>query len=240
MRSKPQPPNHRSDELVLVTSITLSSPGAKYNFSDNGWMTAAIFFAWLCDVFIPATASTKKPILLLVDGHASHTSLVETSLLCEENGIVLYCFLAHASHMIQPLDQAVFGSVKPAWSAATKQFLANHGEAVNLEHFAAALRPVWDKCCTNQGSGSEKFQDSRNRALQSKQSSDIRKIWTKLRLQDNTGQPYPHCPNRRGATELCRRWRKRGFGCRPGDALPARVYQRIIQSSYHAQRTPQR
>ena len=90
-------------------------PGAVVQASDNGWMTAAIFYAWLQDVFIPQTQHVKKPLLLLVDGHTSHTSLVETSTLCQENGIILYCCVAHASHLIQPLDQAFFGSIKPAW-----------------------------------------------------------------------------------------------------------------------------
>ncbi|GFN99800.1 tigger transposable element-derived protein 6-like protein [Plakobranchus ocellatus] len=132
------------------SDLTRDFPGATYNFSDNGWMTAAIFYSWLRDVFIPATKSIKKPLLLLVDGHASHTSLIETSHICEKNGIILYCFVAHASHLIQPLDQAFFGSVKAAWSKAAKQRLMETGDAVNLESFATVLRPVWDNCCTRE------------------------------------------------------------------------------------------
>ena len=44
----------------------------------------------------------------------------------------------------------VSSCVKPAWSTTTKQYLANHGEAVNFEPFTAVLRPVWDKCCTRE------------------------------------------------------------------------------------------
>ena len=98
----------------------------------------------------PCHSEHQKPILLLVDGHASHTSLAETSLLCKEDDIVLYCFLAHASHTIQPLDQAFSWQYQACLVDPKKQYLANHGEVVNLKPFAAALRPVWDKCCTRE------------------------------------------------------------------------------------------
>ena len=78
--------------------------------SDNGWITAKIFFTWLRDTFIPKTSHIKKPLLLLVDGHISHTALSETSEICEVNGINLYCLLPHASQLTQPLYQAFFGS----------------------------------------------------------------------------------------------------------------------------------
>ena len=118
--------------------------------SDNGWITAAIFHAWLRDTFIPKTQEIKKPLLLLVDGHVSHTSLLETSLICEKNGIILYCLMAHASHVIQPLDQDFFGSVKAEWSEATRQHVSKTGDAVGLDSFAKVFGTVWEKCSTKE------------------------------------------------------------------------------------------
>uniref|UniRef100_A0A2C9JXP0 HTH CENPB-type domain-containing protein n=1 Tax=Biomphalaria glabrata TaxID=6526 RepID=A0A2C9JXP0_BIOGL len=117
-------------------------PDAHLQVSDKGRINASIFYTWLRDSFIPATQNVPKPVILLVDGHTSHTSLTETSLLCDENKILLYCLLPHASHLIQPLDQAFFGAIKPAWIEAIRQ----HG--VSLKSFASILAPIWRKNAT--------------------------------------------------------------------------------------------
>ena len=54
-------------------------PEAALQVSDNGWINASIFHNWLRDVFIPSVKDVPKPVVLFVDGHASHTSLMETS-----------------------------------------------------------------------------------------------------------------------------------------------------------------
>ncbi|KAK3700047.1 hypothetical protein RRG08_052503 [Elysia crispata] len=89
---------------------------ASFNITPNGWITAHVFHTWLRDCFVPTVASKTKPVVLFVDGHASHTSALEIIDLCRENGIILYCLKSHASHLIQPLDQALFGAMKAPWS----------------------------------------------------------------------------------------------------------------------------
>ncbi|XP_059153207.1 uncharacterized protein LOC131938976 [Physella acuta] len=123
-------------------------PEAYLQVSDNGWITASIFHIWIRDCFLPSIVNIPKPVLLLVDGHTSHTSLVETLELCAENGIILYCLLPHASHLIQPLDQAFFGSIKRSWTDAARQHTWATGEGVNLESFGKVLKPVWTKAAT--------------------------------------------------------------------------------------------
>ena len=123
-------------------------PEAALQVSDNGWINATIFHNWLRDVFIPSVKDVPKPVVLFVDGHASHTSLMETSSLCEENQVVLYCLKAHSSHLILPLGQAFFGAIKSAWTNALRQFVAKNGEAVGLDTFGQVFRPVWRAAIT--------------------------------------------------------------------------------------------
>ena len=125
-------------------------PDAVLQISDNGWITSAIFHAWLRDIFIPQTMQVEKPLVLFVDGHASHKSLIETSQLCEDHGVILYCLPPHASHLVQPLDQAFFGSIKPAWADAARRYVVETGEAVGLDSFAKVLQPVWREAATDQ------------------------------------------------------------------------------------------
>ncbi|XP_059157580.1 uncharacterized protein LOC131941962 [Physella acuta] len=137
-------PHKRIPQKNLLAAF----PEANLQLSNNGWINAAIFHSWLRDSFIPAVKHLKKPVLLLVDGHTSHTSLLETSELCSENDIILYCLLANASHLMQPLDQAFFGVIKTAWAEALRQHINQTGDGVNLESFAMVLRPVWYKAAT--------------------------------------------------------------------------------------------
>ncbi|KAK3703477.1 hypothetical protein RRG08_024781 [Elysia crispata] len=117
---------------------------ASFNITPNGWITAHVFHTWLRDCFVPAVASKTKLVVLFVDGHASHTSALEIIDLCRENGIILYCLKSHALHLIQPLDQALFGAMKAPWSEQCKKVLHQTGESVTVRTFASALKPVWD------------------------------------------------------------------------------------------------
>lgn len=51
------------------------------------------------------------PILVFMDGHSTHVNIA-VSEFCRDNKIILYCFPPHASHIMQPLDIAVYGPLK--------------------------------------------------------------------------------------------------------------------------------
>lgn len=89
--------------------------------SKNGWIYQTLFRDFMETVFITQTAHLQKPVLLLVDGHVSHQS-VEVSRLCQEHGIILYCLLAHTSHILQPLNDGIFRNMKNEWRKSVKEF----------------------------------------------------------------------------------------------------------------------
>ena len=117
---------------------------AFFNKSDNGWINEGIFLSFLRDTFIPHIEKERiqKPVLLFVDEHTSHKSL-EISELCSKNGVILYCLKAHASHLTQPLDQAVFSPMKAAWQEAVRKHVNKTMEAVTLRTFAQVLKVAW-------------------------------------------------------------------------------------------------
>ena len=53
-------------------------PNAHFEISPNGWITAEVFLAWMRDVFVKQVSNVKKSLCLFVDGHSSHTALLET------------------------------------------------------------------------------------------------------------------------------------------------------------------
>lgn len=85
----------------------------RFTTSENGWTSNAIALEWLTKVFIPSTTTTA-PRLLVVDGHGSHET-DDFMWHCYINNIHLLFLPAHASHVLQPLDVAVFSPLKAAY-----------------------------------------------------------------------------------------------------------------------------
>ena len=71
---------------------------------------------WLEKVFIPQTVprNPSEPRLLILDGHGSHET-TEFLWLCYSNNIHMLFLPPHSSHVLQPLDLAVFSSLKKAY-----------------------------------------------------------------------------------------------------------------------------
>ena len=58
----------------LMKDLTVGGPlGTRYSVSSNGWMTGPTFVDWLQSLFIPSLPP-ERPVLLILDGHASHIS----------------------------------------------------------------------------------------------------------------------------------------------------------------------
>ncbi|KZL82715.1 transposase, partial [Colletotrichum incanum] len=84
-----------------------------YKATENGWTTDKTAVTWLEEVFIPQTAPSQssEARLLILDGHSSHTT-TDFMWLCYINNIHLLFLPPHTSHVLQPLDQSVFGPLK--------------------------------------------------------------------------------------------------------------------------------
>ena len=86
--------------------------GATYDCNASGWMESNNFYKWFSEVFVPYVLDGHK--LLFLDGHGSHISLELIDKAREQN-IILFKIIAHSSHVLQPLDVAVFSSAKSTW-----------------------------------------------------------------------------------------------------------------------------
>lgn len=84
------------------------------------------------------------PIILFIDGHTSHINL-PVSEFCRNHNIILYCFPAHASHILQPLDVTVFGPLKKMWNDAIDEFQAKYKTSVTKHSFFQVFDQPWKK-----------------------------------------------------------------------------------------------
>ena len=116
-------------------------PGTQFATSPKGWINQEIFSRWL-DFFI-LNVPSARPVLLIYDGHASHLS-IEVIEKARANDIHLLCLPAHCTHILQPLDVSVMGSLKNHFGKACKQFLMqNPGRVITEADLAGLVGKAW-------------------------------------------------------------------------------------------------
>lgn len=113
--------------------------------SDSGWMTGELFFEYITNIFHPWLQAQKieTPVILFVDGHVSHLT-IHTSEFCSKNGIILVALLPNATHLIQPMDVAVFRTLKGGWKESVKEWRQKNLDNPTLKkrHFAPLLKEL--------------------------------------------------------------------------------------------------
>eukprot|EP00057_Strongylocentrotus_purpuratus_P008878 XP_011663352.1 PREDICTED: uncharacterized protein LOC105437902 [Strongylocentrotus purpuratus] len=93
--------------------------------------------------FAGFTPQVEFPVLLLVDGHASHVDL-HVAEYCQQNEIILYRLQAHTSHIIQPLDLSVFEPLKKAYKKGEGEWKDAHPKQfVTKAFFAGVFAKAW-------------------------------------------------------------------------------------------------
>lgn len=87
--------------------------------TDSGCMQTDVFNNYIKDIFYNdlVKRNVKFPVVLFVDGHASHKSY-SLSKLCEELQIILVCLYPNSTRITQPADVSGFGPLKEGWKTA--------------------------------------------------------------------------------------------------------------------------
>ena len=90
--------------------------GWQFTATENGWTTNDTALEWLQKIFIPQTAprDPSKARLLVLDGHRSYET-TEFMWECFSYNIQLLFLPPYTSHVLQPLDLAVFSSLKTSY-----------------------------------------------------------------------------------------------------------------------------
>uniref|UniRef100_V5I9U1 DDE-1 domain-containing protein n=1 Tax=Anoplophora glabripennis TaxID=217634 RepID=V5I9U1_ANOGL len=119
-------------------------------------MKAECFYEYVANVLHPhlEDKGTTFPIILFVDGHATHLTY-ELSQLCTELGIILTALYPNATRILQPADVAAFKPLKPlrknAWKRGVLEWRRSHpSEALTKEKFAPILKLIVDSCLPKQ------------------------------------------------------------------------------------------
>lgn len=113
-------------------------------------MCAGTFYEYITNVFSPwlTNENIEKPVLFFLDGHKSHLTL-HLSNFCTENGIEVIALNPNSTHILQPMDLAVFRPLKASWREAVKTWkMQNLGQVLKKHHFAPVLKTAIEKITT--------------------------------------------------------------------------------------------
>lgn len=111
-----------------------------YAATENGWMTAKAFHKWFCGNFIK-NCNSKRPILLILDGHSSHIS-VPIIMDAIKNDITILKLPPHTTHLLQSLDVSTFKSLKSIYNGYVtdwKHQIGNASRALNKATFSQII-----------------------------------------------------------------------------------------------------
>ncbi|TGZ48876.1 Uncharacterized protein DBV15_12526, partial [Temnothorax longispinosus] len=110
--------------------------------TERGWMTGESFYSYISNVFYKWLQENNYvfPIILYVDGHSLHMTLPLLKF-CKEHLIELVVLYPNATHIIQPLDVAVFHPLKDSYRKVLRQWrIDNNVVDVKKHMFAPVLK----------------------------------------------------------------------------------------------------
>lgn len=112
-------------------------PGTTAEFHETGWMQKEIFVAWFKRFVAFTNPTAEKPVLLLLDGHATHTKSLDLVLLAREHHVVIICFPPHCTHRMQPLDVVLMAPLSQFYAQEVDKWLLQHpGRSVSEKQVA--------------------------------------------------------------------------------------------------------
>ena len=120
--------------------------GYSIGHSETGWMTTASFYEYIVNCFYPQllTNGVNFLVILFFDGHSSHISIGLHDF-CAEKQILLYCFIANASHIMQPLDVGFFKPPKLCWQKAVAEHAQKSNKVITIVNFAPMFHDTFTK-----------------------------------------------------------------------------------------------
>lgn len=108
--------------------IKMRPPNFSFGYSENGSMTAKNFYEYITNIFFPwvFTSNIELPIILYIDGHSSLVTM-PLSKFCSENKIILVALYPNATHILQPLDVALFRTFRADYQRSLEALCENSG-----------------------------------------------------------------------------------------------------------------
>ena len=143
------PPVFVFGRAKMVDSLMNGAPpGAIGTCTKSGWTDQDVFVLWFCHFLSVVKASVDNKQVIILDGHHSHKSLKAITM-ARENGVTLITLPPHSTHRMQPLDVAVFKSLKAAYNNSVDTWMrSNPGRRVTEYEVAKLFSTAYTRSAT--------------------------------------------------------------------------------------------
>ncbi|XP_039300711.1 tigger transposable element-derived protein 6-like, partial [Nilaparvata lugens] len=105
-------------------------PGAIGAANESGWITSDLFEKWFQHFISIVKPSKEDPIVLILDGHYSHSCNLNLLNLACDNGVPIVCLPPHSTSKLQPLDVSFMFPFKTYYAQAIENWLSNYPNRV--------------------------------------------------------------------------------------------------------------
>jgi hypothetical protein len=84
--------------------------------------------------------SKENKVLLLLDGHTSHSKNLAAIELARANGVIILQLPGHTTHRLQPLDVSIFGPLETYYNQAVEKWMR---ESSNFVKRNGRFSKIW-------------------------------------------------------------------------------------------------
>lgn len=124
-------------------------PGSIFGAHKSGWIQLHLFTKWFQHFLDFVKPSKEQPVVLILDGHFSHTRNLDVIKMAKDSGVILISIPPHSSHKIQPLDVGFMSPFKTYYAQEIETWLrANPGRTVSAYQISELVNKAYSKAAT--------------------------------------------------------------------------------------------
>nr|XP_047124214.1 uncharacterized protein LOC124806949 [Hydra vulgaris] len=124
--------------------LDAAPPGSIGVAHPSGWMQTDLFLKWFEHFVYHSHSCADSPVLLILDGHKTHTLNLDVINLAREKCVSLLCLPSHCSHRLQPLDVSLMKPLSTYYTQEVEKWLLVHpGRIVTTLQLPALFREAY-------------------------------------------------------------------------------------------------
>lgn len=136
----------------MMESLTFGAPpNTIFRCQDKGWMDSDTFCEWIRHFIRTVKPSPQEKVLLILDGHSSHTQSLKAIEICRQYGVIMLSLPSHCTHRLQPLHVSFFKPLNTFMSAAISTKMRElPGQRLNVQHIASLVGVAFPRAANMQ------------------------------------------------------------------------------------------